>query len=148
VAVDALPGATFAGHVEALLPQVDAATRAQRARIVLDNADGRLAPGQFVQVALRPEAAAETVLVPASAVIDDGRQARVIVLSGDRFAPVAVRTGRSDGGTTEILAGLAGGERVVASGQFLIDSEASLSGALERLAPPPDAHAGHADGTP
>jgi Cu(I)/Ag(I) efflux system membrane fusion protein len=148
VTVDALAGARFPGHVQALLPQVDAATRTQRARIELDNPDGRLAPGQFVQVALHPDAGADAVLVPTAAVIDDGRQARVIVLAGERFAPVAVRTGRSDGGMTEILAGLAGGERVVASGQFLIDSEANLSGALERLAPPADAHAGHADGTP
>src|SRR3546814_3776162 len=50
-----------------------------------------------------------------------------------RFQPVAVQTGRSGGGMTEILSGLQGGERVVASGQFLIDSEASLSGALDRL---------------
>src|SRR3546814_4191529 len=50
-----------------------------------------------------------------------------------RFQPVAVQIGRSGGGTTEILSGLQGGERVVASGQFLIDSEASLSGALDRL---------------
>jgi Cu(I)/Ag(I) efflux system membrane fusion protein len=49
---------------------------------------------------------------------------------------------------TEILVGLAGGERVVASGQFLIDSEANLSGALERLGEPADPHAGHADDKP
>ena len=147
VTVDALPGETFTGTIEALLPQVDAGTRTQRARIVLDNADGRLAPGQFAQVALRPDASAEVVLVPSAAVIADGLQARVIVLVEDRFEPRVVRTGRSGGGQTEILAGLSGGERVVASGQFLIDSEANLSGALERLAPPAeDPHAGHADG--
>jgi Cu(I)/Ag(I) efflux system membrane fusion protein len=131
------------GRVEALLPQVDASTRAQRARIVLDNPDGRLVPGQFVQVALQPTDAADAVLVPSSAVIMDGTQSRVLVLRNDRFVPVAVRVGRSGAGRTEILAGLAAGERVVASGQFLIDSEANLSGALERLAapaqaPPPD----------
>jgi len=58
----------------------------------------------------------------------------VIVQEADgSFRPVRVRTGRSGGGQTEILDGLKGGERVVVSGQFLIDSEASLSGALERL---------------
>ena len=61
-------------------------------------------------------------------------QARVIVQDKDgSFRPVAVQPGRSSGGMTQILSGLAGGERVVASGQFLLDSEASLSGALERL---------------
>jgi pentapeptide MXKDX repeat protein len=57
-----------------------------------------------------------------------------------RFRPVRVAVGRSGDGSTQILSGLDGGERVVASGQFLIDSEASLSGALERL------HAGAAPG--
>jgi Cu(I)/Ag(I) efflux system membrane fusion protein len=148
VTVDALPGEVFPGRIDALLPQVDAATRTQRARIVLENRDGRLAPGRFVQVALRPEATGETVLVPSGAVIADGVQARVIVLAGDRFVPTAVRTGRSGGGMTEIVSGLSGGERLVASGQFLIDSEASLSGALERLSPPADPHAGHEGDTP
>ena len=65
----------------------------------------------------------------------------------DRFVPTAVTPGRSGGGMTEILSGLAGGEKIVASAQFLIDSEADLSGALERLASPAE-HAGHADGLP
>jgi Cu(I)/Ag(I) efflux system membrane fusion protein len=141
VSADSLPGAEFTGQVDALLPQVDATTRTQRARIVLDNVDGRLAPGMFVQVALRPEAAGNAVLVPSGAVIADGTQMRVIVLdAAGGFAPVVVRTGQSGGGMTEIVSGLSGGERVVASCQFLIDSEANLSGALERLgASKPDA---------
>jgi Cu(I)/Ag(I) efflux system membrane fusion protein len=133
VTADALPGERFEGRVDALLPQLDATTRARRARIVIDNPDGWLAPGQFVQVALQPEAAPEAVLVPSAAVIHDGVQARVIVQADDRFVPTRVRTGRSGDGMTEILSGLAGGEKVVVSGQFLIDSEANLSGALERL---------------
>ena len=134
VTSDALPGKTFTGTIDALLPQVDAGTRTQRARIVLDNPDGELAPGMFVQVALQPEAPREAVLVPTGAVIADGEQLRVIVQGqAGRFTPRVVRTGHSAGGMTEILSGLSGGEKVVASGQFLIDSEANLSGALERL---------------
>ena len=77
---------------------------------------------------------AEYPLVPSEAVIGGGTQARVIILTPEgRIQPVPVRLGRSAGGMTEILAGLQGGEQVVASGQFLIDSEASLSGALDRL---------------
>ena len=73
-------------------------------------------------------------LLPTEALIATGADSRVIVQDPDgSFRPVRVRTGRSGDGRTEILAGLAGGERVVVSGQFLIDSEASLSGALERL---------------
>lgn len=134
VTVDALPGQTFAGRVETLLPQIDPGNRTQRARIVLDNPDGALAPGMFAQIALSPIGGSEHPLVPSDAVISSGDQPRVIVLGDDNaFHPVAVSTGRSGGGMTEILTGLKGGERVVASGQFLIDSEANLSGALDRL---------------
>jgi Cu(I)/Ag(I) efflux system membrane fusion protein len=129
-------GASVAGTIAALLPQVDPATRTQRARIELDNAKGRLSPGQFVQVSL-PGSTTDALLVPAEAVISDGVQSRVIVLRDDRFVPVAVRTGRSAGGRTEVLEGLVPGERVVASGQFLIDSEANLSGALDRMGKSP-----------
>jgi Cu(I)/Ag(I) efflux system membrane fusion protein len=133
--VTGVPGETFEGRVETLLPQLDASSRTQRARIVIENPSGLLVPGMFAEVALRPVDGAEHPLVPTEALIATGTQTRVIVLDdNDRFVPVAVRTGRSGGGVTEILSGLKGGERVVASGQFLIDSEASLSGALDRLA--------------
>jgi membrane fusion protein, copper/silver efflux system len=132
--VDANPGQVFSGRVQTLLPQVDTGSRTQRARIVLDNANGLLAPGMFAQVTLKPVDTAEHTLVPSDALIGSGAQARVIVLGkDDRFRPIAVQPGRSGGGMTEILSGLEGGERVVASGQFLIDSEANLTGALERL---------------
>jgi len=73
-------------------------------------------------------------VVPDDALIATGSQTRVIVAEGDgHFRAVSVRIGRAAGGYTEILDGLTGGEKVVVSGQFLIDSEASLSGALERL---------------
>jgi len=84
-------------------------------------------------------------LVPTEALIATGTDSRVIVQDADGgFRPVRVRTGRSGSGRTEILTGLKGGERVVVSGQFLIDSEASLSGMLERLetTTAPDAAAG------
>ena len=134
VAVNALPGRTFHGTVEALLPDIDAATRTQRARIVLANPDGALSPGMFVTVQLNPTPDAAVPVVPDDALIATGTHTRVILAEGDgHFRAVSVRIGRAAGGYTEILDGLAGGERVVVSGQFLIDSEASLSGALERL---------------
>lgn len=144
--VSAMPGEVFRGRVEALLPQVDVASRTQQARIVLRNPDGRLAPGMFAEVALQPEAGASVPLIPTEALIATGADSRVIVMSADdAFQPVRVRTGRSGGGRTEILAGLKGGERVVVSGQFLIDSEASLSGALARLGEAAPAPASDAD---
>ena len=132
--VSAVPGQTFSGEVEALLPLVDATSRTQQARIVLRNPDGVLAPGMYAEVSLQPDAGTPIPLVPTEALIATGSDSRVIVQEADgSFRPVRVRTGRSGGGQTEILDGLKGGERVVVSGQFLIDSEASLSGALERL---------------
>jgi Cu(I)/Ag(I) efflux system membrane fusion protein len=132
--VSALPGEVFTGEVEALLPTVDAATRTQTARIVLENPEHRLAPGMFAEVRFAGAAGEAHPLVPDDAVIATGSASRVIVAEGGgRFQVVPVRTGRSAGGKTQILAGLQGGEQVVVSGQFLIDSEASLSGALERL---------------
>jgi Cu(I)/Ag(I) efflux system membrane fusion protein len=132
--VDAFPGKTFRGEVEALLPEVDGGSRTQRARIVLDNRAGQLAPGMFAQVTLQPTADQTYPLVPTDSLIGGGAQTRLVVQDQDgSFRPAVVQPGRSGGGMTQILSGLKGGERVVASGQFLIDSEASLSGALERL---------------
>jgi Cu(I)/Ag(I) efflux system membrane fusion protein len=132
--VTALPDETFHGEVEALLPDVDVATRTQRARIVLDNPTHNLAPGMFADLRIQGTASAPHPLVPTEAVIADGVHTRVIEALGDgRFKPVLVKTGRSADGMTAILAGLHGGERIVTSGQFLIDSEASLSGALSRM---------------
>jgi Cu(I)/Ag(I) efflux system membrane fusion protein len=132
--VSAVPGQTFGGEVETLLPQVDMASRTQQARIVLRNPDGVLAPGMFAEVTVQPEGGAPVPLVPTEALIATGTDSRVIVQDADGgFRPVRVRTGRSGDGRIEILDGLKGGERVVVSGQFLIDSEASLSGLLERL---------------
>lgn len=134
VTVDTFPGQAFHGSVEALLPEIDSATRTQRARIVLANPDGRLSPGMFVTVQLRPADGEAVPVVPDEALIATGQQTRVIVAETDgHFRPLTVRTGRSADGYTEILDGVRGGEKVVVSGQFLIDSEASLSGALQRM---------------
>lgn len=130
----AVPGETFHGRVEKLLPRVDTRTRTQRARIVLDNPDHKLAPGMFATVRITGRSSAPHPLVPSEAVIATGVHSRVIEALGDgEFKPIRVKTGRSADGMTVILTGLHGGERIVTSGQFLIDSEASLSGALTRM---------------
>lgn len=132
--VDALPGQTFDGEIELLLPQVDTVNRTQQARIVLNNPDGLLAPGMFAEVTLQADAGEARPLIPTEALIATGSDNRVIVVAENGgLQPLRVRVGRSDGGLTEVLEGLDGGEQVVTSGQFLIDSEASLSGLLTRL---------------
>jgi len=136
VTVPAYPGEKFAGRVAAVLPEVNAATRTLKARVELRNPGGRLKPGMFATVSVAPAQAREAVLVPSEAVIATGERTVVIVDRGEgRFEPVAVKTGAEEGGRTEILEGLEAGTRVVASGQFLIDSEASLRGVERRMAP-------------
>jgi Cu(I)/Ag(I) efflux system membrane fusion protein len=130
----AYPDRAFKGRVETLLPEVNAATRTVRARIVLANPGGTLKPGMFATATFAGPEAKAAVLVPSEAVIRTGRRSVVIVAEGEgRFAPVEVETGRESGDMTEIRKGIAAGQLVVASGQFLIDSEASLKGVLARM---------------
>ncbi|HET9340712.1 MAG TPA: efflux RND transporter periplasmic adaptor subunit [Casimicrobiaceae bacterium] len=129
----AAPERALAGTVQTLLPEVNAATRTVRARIELANAGGALKPGMFVTVGFRGKAVSG-VLVPSEAVIRTGTRDVVIVASGEgRYTPVEVKVGRESGDLSEIVAGIDAGTRVVASGQFLIDSEASLRGVLARM---------------
>ena len=137
---DAWPGRAYKGKVGALLPQVSATTRTITARIELANPRGELTPGMFVTVDLQPAARGDVVQVPTEAVISTGRRSVVIVATaGDdgrpRFQPVDVETGLEANGMTEIRRGIEAGTKVVASGQFLIDSEANLRSATERMAP-------------
>jgi len=142
----AFPGERFAGRIESLLPDVDAATRTQLARIVLENPGHRLSPGMFAQVDIAASpGGVPGVLVPTDAVIATGTRQIVIVDSGQgKFRAQEVRIGDEANGKTQILDGIGDGETVVLSGQFLIDSEASLSGTLARLQAGDAAHEGHA----
>ena len=132
VSLAAFPGEAFTGRVSAILPEAQGDTRTLTARIELSNRGGRLRPGMFATVQLG-EASRPALLVPSEAVIRTGRRPLVMLaLDGGRYQPAEVRVGQEAGGQTEILAGLAEGEKIVASGQFLIDSEASLSGVQAR----------------
>ncbi len=132
VALAAFPGEVFSGEVSAVLPSAQAESRTLQARVELPNRSGRLRPGMYGTVHLDGPSRSSLV-VPAEAVIRTGRRAIIMLaLDGGRFQPVEVGTGREDGGRIEILAGLQEGQRIVASGQFLIDSEASLAGLQAR----------------
>ena len=136
----AAPGQRFTGRVQALLPEVDAATRTLKARLELANPSARLVPGMFVQLRFAEPARAKSLLVPMDAVIHTGRRSVVMLAEPEgRFRPVEVKTGLEAQGQTEILAGLSAGQRVVLAGQFLIDSEASLRGIEARLKQAPGA---------
>jgi Cu(I)/Ag(I) efflux system membrane fusion protein len=124
----ALPGEIVTGRVVAIVPTAQAESRTLTVRIELPNRGGRLRPGMFATVHLGGEGGSG-LLVPSEAVIRTGKRDLVMVAGpGGRYRPVEVRLGREGGGRTEILAGLAEGQKVVASGQFLLDSEASLGG--------------------
>ena len=126
--LSAFPGESVRGRIAAILPQAEATSRTLTVRIELPNPGGRLRPGMFASVQL-DQSSRDALLVPSEAVIRTGRRTLVMLAGpGGRFRPAEVRTGTEGGGKTEILAGVAEGEKIVASGQFLIDSEASLVG--------------------
>ena len=130
----ALPGTVFDGKVGAVLPGVNTTTRTITARVELENPRMQLLPGMFVTVQFSPVVGQDVVIVPSEAVIETGTRRVVMLSEGDgRFRPVNVETGAQAGGQTEIRSGLTAGQRVVVSGQFLIDSEASLKATEARL---------------
>lgn len=147
----------IATTVEYVYPDLDPVTRTLRVRSVVDNTDARFKPGMFMTVSIEGRTRAPALVVPGTALIRTGLEERVVLAEGGgRFRPVAVESGLEADGFVEIRAGLADGDEVVVSGQFLIDSESSFAGASTRLAPasssvpqggsPP--HAGHDAGMP
>lgn len=125
----ALAGEPVQGAITAVLSEATAATRTLRVRVELPNTDGRLRPGFSARVELAAQPAQSTLLVPSEAVIRTGKRTLVMLAeAGGRYRPVEVRVGDDSGSQTAILQGLEEGQQVVASGQFLIDSEASLRG--------------------
>ena len=163
VRTPAAPGTVLKGRVSALLPEVNAATRTIKARIEVANPGGLLVPGMFASVDFIPAHAALVTLVPSEAVIATGKRTVVFVAEGEgAFRAVEVETGSEGNGMTEIRKGVKPGDKIVVSGQFLIDSDASLRGTSSRrgdaAASPPataamppaasggpaDPHAGHA----
>jgi Cu(I)/Ag(I) efflux system membrane fusion protein len=138
----AWPERPYPGRVTALLPEVNRDARTVRVRAELSNAERILRPGMFARVRIGSPTARESLLVPSEAVISSGTRTVIIVPEAEgRFRPVEVRIGRERDGKTELLGGLQLGDKVVTSGQFLIDSEASLKGVLARM----EAEAPHKD---
>ncbi len=144
-----MPNETFSGRVGYIYPTLDTVSRTLRVRVELANRDGDLRPGMYGSVTLSGKTY-EALGVPSESVIATGKRKVVIVKEAGGFRPVDVKTGQEKAGRTEIVSGLEAGEQVVVSGQFLIDSEASLSGVLSRLSQQlevADPHAGHDMGT-
>lgn len=134
VRTKASPDKVFAGTVAAILPQLDSSTRTLTTRIQVPNTREQLLPGMFASVAFASAAGVPQLVVPSEAVIATGERTVVIVARADgMFDVVNVTTGTEVGDQTPIVSGLSAGQQIVLSGQFLIDSEASLKSAVMRL---------------
>ncbi|MDC6177100.1 efflux RND transporter periplasmic adaptor subunit [Ralstonia solanacearum] len=127
-------GSALPGKVDAILPDVNPNTRTVKVRMELQNKDQRLLPGMFVTVRFGAQAGPERLLVPTEALIRTGTRTIVMVDSGNGgFNPTEVKTGAESDGQIEVVEGLRAGQKVVVSGQFLLDSEASLRGTATRM---------------
>jgi len=134
-----LPGETLEGKVEYIYPSLDAKTRTLRVRTRFDNPDERLKPNMYADVRIYGGAKDDVLAIPLEALIRTGENSRVIVLLDDgRFEAREVGYGMESGDWVEILYGLKSGERVVTSGQFLLDSEASTRASFSRMQPQPE----------
>lgn len=134
VTAKAWPGKTFPGKVIALLPSVDPQTRTVGARVEVANESRKLLPGMYVSVELAQSEDGEQLVVPSEAVIATGERTVIIVgREGGGFDVADVTIGTEEDGLTTIVSGLEAGRSVVLSGQFLIDSEASLRSTIHRM---------------
>ena len=157
IRVPAYPGRVWEGEVEYIYPELDPMSRTLKVRLAFDNPNGLLKANMFADVVIYGGPKRDTLAVPAEAVIETGQRTSVVkALGAGRFQPADVVTGMRAGGMVEILSGIDAGDEVVVSGQFLIDSEASLQASFQRMddtsapAAPPSgdhsqaqAHSGH-----
>ncbi len=135
-----IPGRVWKGKVEYIYPTLDAKTRTLKVRLRFDNPGEKLKPNMYANVKIFGGAKEDTIVIPLEALIRTGREERVIIALGDgRFEARKVVAGIESGEYVEILEGLDANEKVVTSGQFLIDSEASMRASLNRMSDPQDA---------
>ncbi|MEQ4600271.1 MAG: efflux RND transporter periplasmic adaptor subunit [Methylobacteriaceae bacterium] len=131
------PDRTFTGSVTRIYPHLTMGTRTARLRIELPNPNGDLRPGMYADVEIATGNAKPVVAVPDDAVIDTGARQVVLVDRGEgKFEPRQVRLGTRGDGYVEIRDGIAPGDRVVTSANFLIDAESNLKAALQGLSEP------------
>ncbi len=134
ISLSYFPGMTYRGRVRYIEPEVSEKTRTMQLTLDVPNRDGRLRVGMYASVVFEPVAAADALTVPAEAVLRTGQRDLVIVaLGGGRFAPREVVLGPRADGSVQILEGLADGDEVVTSAQFLIDSESNLRAAIQKM---------------
>ena len=132
--LDSFPSREWIGKVDYIYPMLNNANRTIKARIVIENSDLKLKPNMFAQLSIQGKAIADMLSVPSQAIILNRAGARVVIALGEgKFRSVKVKTGIENNGQTQILAGLTQDQHVVASAQFLIDSESSINADLSRM---------------
>jgi Cu(I)/Ag(I) efflux system membrane fusion protein len=133
-----LPDRKFRGRVTYVYPTVDEKTRTARVRMEFHNPGYFLKPGMFATVELVADIAPSALLVPDSAVLRSGEKNTVFVaLPGGKFEARTVALGLSgEKDQDQVLSGLDEGERVVTSGQFMLDSESQLREAIQKMSNP------------
>ena len=132
-----LPGRIWEGQVEYIYPSLDPKTRTLKARLRFDNPDESLKPNMYANVRIYGGPKEAVIVIPVEALIRTGRESRVVIALGDgKFTSRTVTAGIESGDWVEILAGIEPGDEVVTSGQFLLDSEASLKASMTRMQSP------------
>ncbi len=134
VSLSYVPGRVWKGRVEYIYPDLDPKTRTLKVRLRFDNPDEKLKPNMYANVKIYGGATEDTIVIPLEGLIRTGREERVIIALGKgRFEARIVTAGIESGEYVEILEGIDEGELIVISGQFLIDSEASMLASLNRM---------------
>jgi RND family efflux transporter MFP subunit len=138
VRLASMPDREFRGRVTFVYPSVDTKTRTARVRMEFENPGYFLKPGMFVSVQIASEIDASVLLIPDSAILRSGEKNTVfLALPGGTFEPRSVVLGpEGEGETCQVLAGLTEGERIVTSGQFMLDSESQLNEAIRKMQAP------------
>ncbi len=132
--LDYMPGQVFTGQVDYVYPVLDPKTRTLRARLLFENPGERLKPNMYARVSIYGKLHPNALSIPREALIRAPDRDRVVVALGDgKFRVHEVLTGVESGEFVEILAGIEEGDEIVTSAQFLLDSEASLAGSIQRL---------------
>ena len=137
VSLSYIPGKIWQGEVEYIYPSLDPKTRTLKVRLRFENPGERLKPNMYANVKIYGGAKENTIVIPIEGLIRTGRDERVIIDLGEgKFEARDVTAGIESGNYVEILDGVNDGDKIVTSGQFLIDSEASMRASLTRMSEP------------
>ena len=129
-----VPGRRWQGRIDYLYPTLNPQSRTVTARLLFDNPDGVLRPGMYANATIGAAERSMVLAVPREAVLRTGTQDSVILALGEgHFQPVMVHTGAENDDYVEIVDGLEEGQKIVLSGQFLLDAEANFQGAGARM---------------